>query len=424
MDRLPPHDPISEISCLATAIYSNNARHKILKLDEDDFYFHAHQLIFSAIRKLYDCGEEISIVSIRQKLIESGVMDKQVNMNLLMDIARNNLPATDNTIDVVKKLSRRRKIILMSHDTITKAHNLNYDVDVIGDEVETDMRDISTSTVENLKKINQVLPDDISKFDMTGKFVTSGIESVDRKIGGFFDTQLIIIGGRPGMGKTTYALQTAMQNSREKNILFITLEMLAAQLLLRAISAESEIPVIKIRTGKYDEREKAKLNDCMARVKKKYNSIMFIEKEHVLRRILGSIRKAHLYRPIGTVIIDYLQLISGVKAERRDLEVGYITRGFKNLALELEIPVILLSQLSRRAEGRPPNLDDLRESGNIEQDADMVLFLYQEDKLKEKTDLIVAKHRDGGIGIVPLIYFKKFYKFVGVADNTFDFGEE
>ncbi len=444
IDRLPPQDVEVESSCLASILLSKDAFHKVTEiLEADDFYLDNHRIIYESLIELEKNNLPIDLVTLKQKLVDKDLFEKIGGDPAIVEIYRTVSTSANAEYYAkrIKELSLRRNIINVSTDVIEKCYDKSRDTDELIDEVEQDIFKVTERRItKDFMSIDIVMEETLgdiremyeSKRHITG--VASGFNDLDHMLTGLHKDELIIIAGRPSMGKTSLALNIANNIALKSNesVLFFSLEMPAAQLGMRLLCIESLIDAQKVRRGTIDSNELKKLYQTSEMVAQ---SPIYIDDSpaiNILQIRSKARRMAQQKKKIGVVIVDYLQLIAGTQRLDRHLQIAEITRSLKHIARELSVPVIALSQLSRAVESRTdqrPYLADLRESGAIEQDADVVLFIYREDRINPETEkkgiaeIIIAKQRNGPIGTVELLFWEQHTKF-GNLDKLHDPGQD
>src|SRR5690625_813497 len=382
--------------------------------------------------ELFEKGEPIDLVTVTTLLSNSDKLEIAGGVTYLTDLA-SSVPTAAN-IDyyskIVEEKALLRRLISTATDIVTKSFSREDEVEEVLDEAERSILEVSSrQNVNAFKPIKDVLIevyDNIeqlhhAKDDVTG--ISTGYRDLDRMTSGFQKNDLIIVAARPSMGKTAFALNIA-QNvaiNSDENVAIFSLEMGAEQLVQRMLCAEGNIDSQRLRTGKLEQKDWGKLTMAMGSLS---HAGIFIDDSPGIRvaDIRAKCRRLKQEHGLGMIIIDYLQLIQGsnLSRENRQQEVSEISRSLKSLARELEVPLIALSQLSRSVESRQdkrPMMSDLRESGSIEQDADIVSFLYREDYYdseseQQNIEIIISKQRNGPTGTVELAFVKQFNKFV------------
>ena len=439
--KIPPHDIDAEqavLGSMLTDIDAVNAAMEILK--EDAFYRDDNRAIYQAIVNLYSKSEPIDIITLKDEL-ESMDKFEQVGGYEYLASLPDKVPTTANVqkyIKIVEEKSILRNLIKTSNEIIELGYNQTEDVEDIMDRAETKIFDIMQSkNQKGYTPIKDVLVESFEKLEelynrkqhITG--VPTGFSELDYKTAGLHGSELILVAARPAMGKTAFALNIAANAALRGNapVAIFSLEMSKDQLVNRILCSEAMVDSNKVRTGKLDEDDWVKLAGAIGPLSE---SEIYIDDTPGISvmEIRTKCRKLKIEKDIGLVVIDYLQLVQGSnkRAGSREQEISEISRSLKILAKEINVPVIALSQLSRAVEQRPdhrPMLSDLRESGAIEQDADIVMFLYRDDyynKESEKKDIaevIIAKQRGGSTGTVELLWMGNYTKFVNL-EKRFD----
>ncbi len=401
----------------------------------EDFYRVAHQKIFNAILKISDRGEPIDLITVTTELANIKVLEEVGNVSYLSEMA-GAIPTAANVeyyAQIVSDKSLLRRLIRAATEIAQDSYTREDEVETLLMEAEKRITDVSrrrnSGSFQNIKDVLLQAYDRIEmshnhKGEVTG--VATGFHKLDQITAGFQRNDLIIVAARPSVGKTAFALNIA-QNVAIKtgeNVAIFSLEMGAEQLVMRMICAEGNINSQNLRVGALTDEDWGKLTMAMGSLS---NAGIYIDDTPGVRMadIRSKCRRLKQEKGLGIVVIDYLQLIqgNGRKGENRQQEVSEISRSLKALARELEIPVIALSQLSRSVEQRQekrPMLSDIRESGSIEQDADIVAFLYRDDyynkesENKDIIEIIIAKHRNGPTDTVQLAFIKEYNKFVNL----------
>lgn len=429
--QLPPQDIETEASCIAAGLISKEALLKIMDiLTYEDFYLEQHRIIFSSIRNLDRKKRPIDLITLKQDLVDNDLLETVGGDSYLADLYRTvstsaNAEAYANRI---KELSIRRKLIQVSTSVIENCYNLSIDTPEMLDESEKKIFEVTEKRItSDHQPVEAIVEETMERIQMlfehknavTG--LSSGFLDIDRTLTGFHPAELVIIAARPSMGKTALALNfmNHIALKEKKPVFFFSLEMPAAQLMMRLFCIEGLIDAQRLRTGHLTTEEMKKIHNT---AEKFSSSPIFIDDTPgvTIADIRAKSRRAAQKEQLGCVIIDYIQLISSTSKVDRQQQVSEISRGLKLLARELQCPILALSQLSRAVESRTdqrPQLSDLRESGAIEQDADVVMFIFREDRVKKDTerkgiaDIIIAKQRNGPIGDVELMFWDKYTKF-------------
>lgn len=438
-DHMPPQNNEAEQSVLGSVLLQPTALISAMEyLQTHDFYRRAHQLIYQTMIDLNENNEEIDVVTVANLLETNKQLEDIGGAAYLAELA-NVVPTAANVeyyAKIVEERSLLRRLIQASTDIITETYEESDDVSNILDAAEQKILEVSErKNRSGFVKISEVLRDSMEEIDelykndeeITG--LSSGYRALDLMTAGLHEDELIILAARPGVGKTAFALNIAQNigTSTAENVAIFSLEMGATQLVNRMLCAEGTINANNLRTGQLTEEEFEKLFVAMGSLSK---ANIFIDDTPGIRvsEIRAKSRRLMQERGgIGLIIIDYLQLIEGSGRESRQQEVSEISRQLKKLAMELEVPVIAISQLSRSVEQRQdkrPILSDLRESGSLEQDADIVAFLYREDYYRNEegeeeeepeednvVEVLVEKNRSGARGTVKLLFIKEYNKF-------------
>lgn len=411
------HDAHTEKTAIATAIYNRRALELLMECEDDIFYNLKIKTIFQVMKDLFGKGYPVDMVTIRQRLKEMGQLENIGGDEVIAKFATT--PTTFNINYIIKTLTeyqQRRSLqnlsYLISEDIKSPGVGLEEIFNKINDTV-TSLDNISNAEYAEIKEL---LEKPVEEFDVTGKYIETGFDALDSRLIGLFKSELSILAARPGNGKTALALNIAASVARKENVLFVSLEMSNTQLALRLISAESKVNSDFIRRGRIQPEEYEKIKKASEKLKTL--NLSFIE-AYNLDEIIAHIRKRSRRMNIGLVVIDYLQLIQVSSKNQRYVQVGEISRRLKLLTRELDIPILCLAQLSRAAEERVPRLSDLRESGDIEQDADVVVFIHKDPALKKGkiVNIFFAKNRSGQAdSATEMIFDKTITRFFDV-DN-------
>jgi replicative DNA helicase len=428
--RVPPQAVEVEKHVLGAMMLDPEAVSVALEgLTGDDFYLEKHRVIFEALGSLFEKNSPTDILTLAEVLRKTGNLEKAGGEAALLEISTEVVSSASivEHCQIVKEKSMLRRLIASATKMLEQAYDPTQEPAAIMDQAEGDIFAINASTIkEGFVPIKRILSDTFkliesySKGEVIG--VPSGLKDLDNFTSGFQKTDLIILAGRPGMGKTAIAL-TMLANAaidHRRTVAFFSLEMGREQLVQRILCSQAKVNMHLLRTGKLSQRDYPKLSIAVGPISE---SKIFID-DHSSLNILelrAKCRRLKAQQGLDLVMVDYLQLMQGVgKVENRQQEISQISRGLKALAKELEIPVIALSQLSRSVETRggdgEPKLSDLRESGAIEQDADIVMFIYRDemynkDAEKGKAKLILAKQRNGPTGDVPLTFVPDYAAF-------------
>lgn len=411
-------------------------------LEPRDFYKDSHKLIYEAIISLYQRNEPVDLITLEEELRKQGHLEAIGGAYYLAELA-NLLPSSANVethIKIVKDKAMLRHLIKACTLILKEAYDETEEVEnILGDAQQQIFDILKTQKQKSYEAIKPILNETFSELERlhhtqhTGVIgVPSGFASLDDITAGFQKADLIILAGRPSMGKTALALNIARNAAINSNIPvgFFSMEMSDQQLVQRLLCAEAMVDSQKLRTGKLRDKEWPKISGAAGVLAE---APIYIDDTPALDyvKLSARARRMALERNIGLIIIDYLQLMEAPsrRFDNRQQEIAYISRSLKGLAKQLNLPIIALSQLSRAVENRPdkrPNLADLRESGAIEQDADLVMFVYREEvylnkekdkdnekleKLRNVAEIIIGKHRNGPIGAVKLTFLKNYGKF-------------
>lgn len=435
-DRVPPHNHEAEQSVIGAIFLDPQALITASEiLIPEDFYRIAHQKIFQTMLDLSDQGKAIDVVTVTEELSVKKELEDVGGLSYLTELA-NAVPTAANVsyyAKIVEEKSILRRLIRTATKIVEDSFTREDEVEELLSEAEKKVMEVANrKNAGDFKHVKDVLVqtyDNIEqlqnrKGDVTG--IPTGFTDLDRMTAGFQRNDLIIVAARPSVGKTAFALNIAQNvavKARE-NVAIFSLEMGAEQLVMRMLCAEGNIDAQVLRTGALTAEDWSKLTIAMGTLS---NSGIYIDDTPGLRvsEIRAKCRRLAQEKGLGMIVIDYLQLIqgSGKRGENRQQEVSEISRSLKALARELKVPVIALSQLSRGVEQRQdkrPMMSDIRESGSIEQDADIVAFLYRDDyydkesENKNMIEIIIAKQRNGPTGTVTLAFKKEFNKFLNI----------
>ena len=430
--RIPPHSVEAEQSVLGSILLDKDAMISVSEtLIPEDFYKEAHRVIYECMLKLYNNQSEIDLITLADELRDQGYLDDIGGIAYITSLSTI-VPTTSNIkyyINIVKEKSISRQLISAANDIINLGYDSSTKVEDVLENAEKKIFDISQErTTNDFQPINQVLTETLSmleklyeeKSDVTG--LTTGFRDLNKKINGLQRSDLLLIAARPAMGKTAFALNL-VQNAALKgdaSVAVFSLEMSKEQLVQRMVAAQSSVELKKIKTGTLAANDWPRITDGMA--------VLSGAKIHIddtpgikISELRSKCRKLKIEKGLDLVLIDYLQLMEGEgHNESRQQEIAKISRSLKILAKELDCPVVALSQLSRAPEQRAdhrPMLSDLRESGSIEQDADLVMFLYRDEYYNKETEdtniaeCIIAKQRNGPVGTVKLAWLGQYSKF-------------
>ena len=426
--HLPPHDLEAEQSVLGAMLVNPNAITAVAEaLSADDFYRDSHRLIYRACLALFEKGEEVDVVTISAQLEREAVLDRVGGREFVHTLAEF-VPAAANAVHyagIVREQSVLRSLIRVGNEIAELGYRHPGDTPDLLDRCEQKVFAIQQQRrVAEFQHIKDVLIRNFEYIDsrerdrgMSG--AATGFEGIDRLTGGFQRANLIVLAARPGVGKTSLALNIAQNVAVEGKspVAIFSLEMSAQELGERMMCSSARVSSHKVRTGALSGEDYAKLVQAAGELEK---ADIYIDDTAGLNmfELRAKARRLQSKQPLALVIVDYLQLMTGdSRAENRQQEVSNISRSMKQLARELDVPVIAVSQLNRSPEARAdrePQLADLRESGAIEQDADMVMFIYEDPSdpaSKGVVKLKIAKHRNGPTGLVRLGFVRDYTKF-------------
>ena len=441
LGKVPPNDVEAEQAIIGSMLTDKDAVISAVEvLKAEDFYREDNKIIYEAILNLYSRSEPIDIITVKSELESMGKIDQVGGIEYLAELPEK-VPTTANAmkyVKIVEEKSTLRQLIKTANEIIELGYSPTEDVEDIMEGAEKKIFDVmQQKNQKGYEPIKDVLVESFTKLEelynrkqhITG--VPSGFMELDYKTAGFHGSDLILIAARPAMGKTAFALNIATNAAVRANVpvVVFSLEMSKEQLVNRVLCSEAMVDSNKVRTGKLEEDDWTKLAETIGPLSE---AEIYIDDTPgiSITEIRAKCRKLKLEKNIGMIVIDYLQLIQGTNKRNgsREQEISEISRSLKMLAKELNVPVIALSQLSRAAELRPdhrPMLSDLRESGAIEQDADIVMFLYRDDYYNEDSEkkgiaeVIIAKHRGGSTGTVELLWLGSYTKFVNI-EKRFD----
>ncbi len=451
--NIPPHSIEAEQAVLGGIMLNNAHWENVIEhVIADDFYTAAHRLIFQEMETLTRQNSPVDLITLDQALKNKGVIQDVGGFAYLAELSKNT-PSAANIIayaDIVREKAVLRELIGVGNNIAQRAYApKGKDIKEILDEAEREVFHIAekrTSSNEGPKNVIDILEKTISKIEqlsqnknhngVTG--VTTGFKDLDKKTAGLQRSDLIIVAARPSMGKTTFAMNLCENAAlaSDKPVLVFSLEMPADQIMMRTLASLSRVDQTKIRTGQItDDEEWARISSTMAILTNKPN--IYIDDSAGLTPTELRSRARRVYRENGglsMIMVDYLQLMRAPGfADNRTLEIAEISRSLKALAKELEVPVVALSQLNRsleqRSDKRPVN-SDLRESGSIEQDADLIMFIYRDEVYHETNDenrnvaeIIIGKQRNGPIGRVRLTFQGQYSRFDNYA-GSYEFGDD
>ncbi len=424
--KVPPQNSQAEASLIGSLLLDKDAIIKVADtVNSDDFYVEKNGLIYEAILTLYEKREPVDVVTLSERLEKQKVLDTIGGASYLTDLV-NGVPSSAHVVQYAKIVAQKatlRRLIEASSQINALAYDEEEALDSVLDKAEQTLFDVSQKHLrQNFISIKDVLAESFDRLDSLHKDkdslrgVPTGFNGIDNVLAGLQKSDLIIIAARPSMGKTSFALNIAQHVAGKEGVPVgvFSLEMSKEQLIDRLLASEAGIDSWKLRTGNLEDTDFEKINKAMGVLAE---APMFIDDSAManVMEMRTKARRLQAEHDLGLIVIDYLQLMSGRSSDpnNRVQEISEISRGLKGMARELNVPVIALSQLSRSVEQRSPKipqLSDLRESGSIEQDADVVMFIYREDYYEKDTerkniaDILIKKHRNGPTGDVELFF--------------------
>ena len=436
--RIPPHSVEAEESVIGGILLDNEAVNIALeRIRPEDFYRSAHRTVFAAMVALVDKREPMDVVTLAAQLRSMGLLEESggiENLSRLASLA----PSSANVgfyAKTVKEMALRRKVIHEASEVINEAFEVKGEVDEFLDSMEKRILGVSETRIGTaFHRVGDIVQESIKlvetlydrKEPVTG--VPTGFDDLNRMTAGFQPSDLIIVAARPAMGKTALVLtisQSVAIDAR-KAVAIFSLEMSKEQLVLRMLCSEARVSNSKVRTGHLGERDFPKLVDAASKLAE---ASIFIDDTPALTitELRAKARRLSRENSLSLIVVDYLQLVrSPTYSHSREQEISDISRSLKALAKELHVPVIALSQLNRSVESRNdkrPMMSDLRESGAIEQDADIIMFIYRDEVYNEASpdkgiaELIIGKQRSGPTGTVRLAFFAEFTRFDSLIER-------
>ncbi len=442
--KLPPHSIDAEQSILGGLLINNESWDHIASIvNEDDFYRRDHRIIFKAIREQIEEGKPCDVVTISERLETHNEIDDAGGLAYLGSLV-NNTPSASNIraySDIVRERSVLRRLIQIGNEIADSAFNpdgrKSDDILEAAEKTVFEIADKGASAGQDFKGMTELLKKTVDRIDELyqngGTFtgIPSGFTDFDKMTSGLQPADLIIVAGRPSMGKTTFAMNLAENAAigAGVGVAVFSMEMPAESLTLRMLSSLGRINQTKVRSGQLDEDDWPRLTSAVSILNE---AKLFIDDTPALSptEMRARVRRLKRKHDIGLIVVDYLQLMQ-VKggSENRVNEISEISRGLKALAKEMNVPVIALSQLNRGLEQRPnkrPVMSDLRESGAIEQDADLIVFIYRDEVYNEDSpdkgtgEIIIGKHRNGPLGTARLTFIGQYTKFENHASIDYE----
>ncbi len=437
--KIPPQNLEAEQSVLGSILLEPEALSRVLEvMTGEDFYREAHRKIFNAMLDLYQKGTPVDLITLTEILQNKGQLEDIGGASYLISMT-DAIPSAihvDVYARIVREKSILRRLINEATEIASKGYNFAGDAEDLLDEAEKAIFKISEAKINPLVyPLSFIIKESIGTIEQlydrkeTVTGVPSGFTQLDKLTSGFQNSDLVIVAGRPSMGKTALALNFARNAAvdHEVPVVIFSLEMSRQQLAIRMLCSEARVDSNKVRTGFIGEREWAKLTAAAGTLSE---APIFIDDSPTLTvlQMRAKARRLKSEKGLGMVLVDYLQLMKGREgSERREQEISEISRSLKALAKELNLPVIALSQLNRRPEGRDdkkPVLADLRESGAIEQDADLICFIFREEMYEENSkqkgiaEILLRKHRNGPTGSVSLAFLTEYTRFENLAPGV------
>ncbi len=441
-DKIPPHNNDAEMATLGALLLDSEALAVVLRhLRADDFYKLAHQKIFTAILGLFNEGKGVDLLTLTDELRSEGALENAGGTAYVSSLT-SVVPTSANVeyyAKIVQENSIRRLLLKIAGEMVSSAHDDSLDGRAVIEEAEKKIFAVTDSQQQGQYRVaRDIVPDAISAIEQlyhrkesyTG--VPSGFPELDNMTSGFQNSEFIIIGARPSIGKTALAL-TMAANMAIKNKIpvgFFTLEMSEMALMNRLIASESRISSTNLRSGMLKPNDFHNLTEAAGRI---YEAPLYIDDTPNMKLLdlRAQARRMLSKEGVKIIFVDYIGLIEPESKNNvpRHEQVAEISRSLKSLAREMDVPIVCLSQVGRQSEGKPPSLADLRESGSIEQDADVVMFLHREKDpgqsdgqssgpLNIPTDLIIAKQRNGPIGTVPIVFIPKYTRFENLSRDS------
>ena len=445
--NLPPQNIDAEASVLSSILIDTDPAalfDTLETLAPEDFYKGAHQLIFGAVTALVNRNEPVDLITVKNNLQETGQLEAAGGAAYLAELVDTAPYAVDirHYATIIKNKSSLRRLIQSSNEITRQCFENPADVGAVIDFAENAIFQVAEDkTSQSFFQLNQIIQTNIATIEANqGKWITgvpSGFDRLDNLTSGFQNSDLIILAARPSMGKTAFALNIArnVAVNAQVPVAFFSLEMSKEQLSMRLLTAEARINAFNLRSGHASKQDWRKITDAATILD---TAPLYIDDTPGLTSMVirAKARRMKKEKQVGLIIIDYLQLMSAYKTvERRDLEISEMSRSLKGLAKELDVPIIVLSQLNRAPEqnqDKRPMLSHLRESGSLEQDADVVLFIYRDEVYNKSEDnpnrgiaeIIISKQRNGPVGKVFLQFQSSYTRFQNLAADHYPEGAE
>jgi replicative DNA helicase len=440
INHLPPHSLEAEEAIISAILHDNSTLLDIVEvLSPDDFYRSAHQKIYTAMTELFGKAEPVDIITVTNLLKAKGHLESIGGVSAIVQMM-DSIPVAVNAVHYAKIIHDKgclRRLIEKANRIVQRCFEDHGDVEDVLDFAESSVFEISEHKVRPaFNHIASLIETNIDKLEerqgnktlYTG--VPSGFHGIDHLTSGFQRSDLVILAARPSMGKTALALNMVRNVAVESNTpcAIFSLEMSKEQLSMRMLCAEARIDSARIRDGFFSDEDWERLTHAASTLSQAPIYIDDVSNISSMT-IRAKARRLKMEKNLGLIVIDYLQLMkSSISSERRDLEIAEISRSLKSLARELDLPIVALSQLNRKLEERSdkhPQLSDLRESGALEQDADMVMFIYRDEVYNKdennpnrgKAEIILAKHRNGPTGLAMLTFLNSYTRFENLAQE-------
>lgn len=436
LDKVPPHNIDAEQSVLGALLIDPESINQVAKfLQPEDFYLESHKLVYEAILDLDEAGEPVDLLTVTEYLRKKGNLDKIGGASYVASLA--DVVPTSVHIEyyghIVEENALLRNLIHLATRISSKGYQGAEDAERLMQEAERMLAELGSRKISSVfKSLREILVDSLQnlqyiyehKGEITG--VPTGFTDLDKKCSGLQPGDLIIVAARPSMGKTSLGMQIAFHAAKNLNkaVAVFSLEMSKEQLVQRILCAEAGVDLHKLRSGLLNEDDWSIL---MNKGREMANIPLYIDDSAILtvRQIRSKVKRLQAEKGIALIVVDYLQLMQGSgRVENRQQEIAEISRSLKGLAKELNVPVLALAQLSRSVEQRQdkkPIMSDLRESGSLEQDADVVMFIYRdeyynlESEKKGIAEIIIGKQRNGPVGVVELAFVKEYTKFLNLS---------
>ncbi len=435
--RIPPQNIEAEQSVLGTILLSDNSLSAVLEtLESDDFYQDRHKLIFEAMVTLFEKNEPQDIITVANQLKDINSLEQAGDVAYLATLT-SIVPVTANLFYYAKIIRQKavlRNLISVNTEIASRCFEEQGDIDVLVDEAEQAIFEIARSkSNQSFTPLKRIIPGAFEAVEQLFKRkemitgVPTGFSELDKMTAGLQPSDLIILAGRPSMGKTAFAMNIAQNAAllEKTGVAIFSLEMSKEQLAMRLLSSAGHIDSQRIRTGKLHNEDWPKLTRAVGMLSE---APMYLDDTAAISvlEMRAKVRRLSSQYSIGLIIVDYLQLMQGRNSENRTQEISEISRSLKAMAKELKVPVIALSQLNRGLESRTdkrPMMSDLRESGAIEQDADVICFIYRDEVYNKADDnpnrgmaeIIIGKQRNGPTGTVKLTFIKEFTMFENLS---------